>query len=647
VAWGAGKGASHRREAAAAKRRAAAEAANTPAGEAAKPGDAAEQAASREERTGAGEEPVRDTESEQLAREGQEELTPGEDGSPRRTAAPSPASGPPGADVFGPRTSGEMLLDNGIQPDSAQALQALANDRNLVIKARPTNVASLPTVTRVAPEGGGRPTAPGLPKPELIKAKSLNRVDMLIGGPAGQEGKIGFFEPRLPSAEILEALTPEARKAVEERAAQRREEFNHYEKEYAQLAAEGLVRVKDGVLQVADPRTVATPDAPRGQFKDVGGDIDIYEITNADGSALTADERAAATKAMRSMGIDVEHGFHTAWAEDSPETYAAGADEKIRAEHTDRTPLVAFVPLTPPRLVWANDVVVGPQRTEGPGDRHMPLKGARVVGGHDEPPPNAPGTGPDIKPGETDFSDLNAAEPEKAPSRNTAPQEPVQGADGPGPGRKGPVLEEIESGLLPDETALQLDDARNAVRHREIFDSMVSEDPSREVGLYRNPVTGELLIVQGGREHVSVETVDGQTRGPAAGGKAQRWKELLNTGSDIGHWELVAHSHPSGRSLPSLADFRVVMEAVMRDHKPRESSIVVRTKTGLAEGTFAFEPGNPEPYVVRPVDEPPLRFATSQEYKTYLEHRYHQEVGDIPQWVEDFERQLAEARRPK
>src|SRR4029079_9449469 len=115
-------------------------------------------------------------------------------------------------------------------------------------------------------------------------------------------------------------------------------------------------------------------------------------------------------------------------------------------------------------------------------------------------------------------------------------QEPVQGSDGSSGDHK-PVLEVIESGLLPEETALQLDDARNATRHREIFEGMIIEDSTREVGLYRNPVTGELLIVQGGPQGVSVEPLDarGKGKGPAEGGKAQRWKELLNAGSDVGH----------------------------------------------------------------------------------------------------------------
>jgi hypothetical protein len=262
---------------------------------------------------------------------------------------------------------------------------------------------------------------------------------MLIGGPAGQEGKVGFFEPKLPSHEILEAMSTEARTAVEERARQRREEYDQHKTEYDELAAQGLIRVKDGVLQVADPRAPATEEAPHGEFKDVGGDIDIFDITHADGSPLTDNERAAITKELRSMGINVEHGFHTAWRKDSPETYSPEADANIRAQHTSETPLVAFIPKTPPREVWATDVVHGPERTEGPGDRFMPLKGAKVTEATAVPPKGAPGTGPDIKPRETDFGDI--AEESRATGGAGGPGGPGPGGPGrggPGPGGAGP-----------------------------------------------------------------------------------------------------------------------------------------------------------------------------------------------------------------
>jgi hypothetical protein len=492
---------------------------------------------------------------------------------------------------------------------------------------------------------------------------------------------------------ILDAMTPEARSAVERRVADRRTEYDHLKTEYDELAAEGLIRVQDGVLQVADPRTAATAEAPRGAFRDVGGDIDIYEITLPGGTPLDAVQRKLITSQLRSLGINVEHGFHTAWAEDSPQTHDPAADERIRAEHRDRTPLIAFVPKSSPREVWAGDLVTSPRRTEGPGDRYLPLESASGRDPTTEPGPGEPGAGPDLTSGESDFSDVGTAVgttpsmPDRVQSGgggepgHETPRETVSGGgsgggtsasgkdiqsrfdttDDPGraasgggesqaAGRTGTNvhsrfdLSDVVPHLWDDEMVAQAGDATNSTHSQEIFEGMASDDPKREVGLYRNPTTGEYIVIQGRANDVAVERIKGKAISPKGGGQVQRWKELLDAGSDVGHWELVAHVHPSGRSYPSLADFRVIIQASMRDNQPRESAIVVKTRTGFDHGTFAFEPQNNEPYVVRPIGEPPLRFATLEEYRHFLEHRFEGEVGEIPQWVLDYERQIAEAR---
>ena len=308
---------------------------------------------------------------------------------------------PLGGDALGRRTTSEMLSENGLPADNASAFQAFADQYNLIVKVRPTNTASLPIL-----EKGG------LPKAEIVKAKTLNRTDMLIGGPAGHEGKVGFFEPKMPSQEILDVLSPEALNQVKDRYTQRLEEYNHYKAEYAQLSAEGLVRIDNGVLQIADPRQAATPDAPHGPFKDVGGDHDVYDIRHADdGSPLTDAERTLATNLLRSMGISVEHGFHVAWAQDSPGTYSAAADARIRAQHgPGGEPLVAFVPKSSPREVYADTELRGPKRTPGPKDPFQPLKGARVV----EPGPHD-SAGEANASDETDFSKVGQPDEARQP----------------------------------------------------------------------------------------------------------------------------------------------------------------------------------------------------------------------------------------
>jgi hypothetical protein len=330
-----------------------------------------DKAGTTEEKAGTAEEPVKP---------GAEEAAPKPADEP--VAAPAaggefvPEPAPPAADAFGPRSPKEMLLDSGIPPASAKGFQDIADVFNVVLKVRPTNTASLPVL-----EAGG------VAKPELIKAKTVNRADQLIGAPPDGLGKVGFFEPRMPSEPILATLKPEARTAVQERFQQRLEEYQHYREEYGKLAEQGLLKMTDGVLQIADPRT--------GEFRDIGGDHDIFEITNSDGTPLHPDVRRALVDQMRSMGINVEHPDHVSWPADSPKTFDDKAYQKIVDQHTTDEALVAFVPKSQPRHVMAGEVVTGPPRTEGVGDRFLPASSGHAT----EPGPAGP-----TRPGETDFS---------------------------------------------------------------------------------------------------------------------------------------------------------------------------------------------------------------------------------------------------
>jgi hypothetical protein len=284
--------------------------------------------------------------------------------------------GVPKTEVIGPRTAADMLAERGIPPKSAEAFQAVANDYNAVIKVRPTNVASLPVL-----EGGG------IAKPELIKAKTVNKADLLLGAPQDGIGKVGFFDPVMPGNEILEAMRPDERQRLKDRFEQRREEFQHFHDEYTRLQGEGLIRIENGVVQIADPRTPTSADAPHGQFKDIGGDHDLYEITDPDGHPLPEAGRRLVVEHLRSLGVNVNHPDHVSWKTDSPETHDPKADEAIRAKHAAEEPLVAFVPKSAPREVFAGETVTGPRRTPGQGDPHRPATGASFY----EPKPGDPG----------------------------------------------------------------------------------------------------------------------------------------------------------------------------------------------------------------------------------------------------------------
>jgi hypothetical protein len=42
-----------------------------------------------------------------------------------------------------------------------------------------------------------------------IKAKTLNKIDELIGGPQGREGAVGIFQPKKPPENIMNKLSKE------------------------------------------------------------------------------------------------------------------------------------------------------------------------------------------------------------------------------------------------------------------------------------------------------------------------------------------------------------------------------------------------------------------------------------------------------
>lgn len=280
-------------------------------------------------------------------------------------------------EVHGPRSPSEMMLQNGMHPDTGKAFQAATDDLNVIIKVRPTNADSL-AVTE----------AGGLPKPELAKSKTANPLDELIGGPPGARGKVAFFEPRLPRVVDLAAMPPDQQMAVIERYAERKAEYDALKPHYDELAGQGLIRIEGGVLQFADPRSggAGAGDAGAGDqpaFKEVGGDHDIYEITGPRGEPLTDLQRKVVIDRLRSMGIKVEHPDHVSWATDSPDTYKPSADEAIRRRHSTDEPLLTFVPRSQPGEALAGTEVVGPDRTEGPGDRFMPADSASEVPGVD------------------------------------------------------------------------------------------------------------------------------------------------------------------------------------------------------------------------------------------------------------------------
>lgn len=245
----------------------------------------------------------------------------------------------------------------GIPSGNQQVLQQFADQRGIVIRLRPTNLESLPHLEQGA-----------MPKPEIVKAKTLNELDELIGGPVGQRGLVGFFEPTAPPLTLEPGLYDAARRRYE----QRQQEYADQLPDYQSLESQGLLRMRDGMIEVVDPRLRGSATG-EPTFRPVAGDLDVFDITHADGTPLTRAQRDAIIAELRFAGVNVEHGAHEWWPQQSPETFDPAIDAAIRAQHLTGQQLVAFAPGREPQGVWADSQVTGRAATEGGAEPEMPL----------------------------------------------------------------------------------------------------------------------------------------------------------------------------------------------------------------------------------------------------------------------------------
>ena len=130
----------------------------------------------------------------------------------------------------------------------------------------------------------------------------------------------------------------------------------------------------------------------------------------------------------------------------------------------------------------------------------------------------------------------------------------------------------LEGAVMMDENSHSRAEIEQAYR------KTIAADPSREVAIYRNPETGEHIMVFGDAEEVFIGLNKNFGEAPHAAeppGTRQDWKELLP--KDVGRWELEAHYHPGfegkhdvapmARRLPStgengVGDFQVLQARI-------------------------------------------------------------------------------------
>ena len=247
-----------------------------------------------------------------------------------------------------------------------------------------------------------RPTTPhaeamlregtALPKPEKVKAKTINETDVQIGlGKKEDLGKVGFFdpakvEPHRPAD--FDSLPKETQDRIDKRIKQRKEEFADFKKDMQKLQDAGLIRIEP------DGTVINTGLIPGGE-KPFTGDHDIFDIRAKDGSKLTAEQYQKAKAALLAADAGVMHGGVTGWEVDSPSTFNTEAGQKsynkMVSEHSPGgdQPLVRLGD-GEPKAVWyepAQPPGAGP-RENTPGGRNMPADRGEAGGSRAGKEPN-------------------------------------------------------------------------------------------------------------------------------------------------------------------------------------------------------------------------------------------------------------------
>ena len=248
--------------------------------------------------------------------------------------------------------------------ETIQQLTEIADAWGVVIDVRPPGAA---TRSRLA-EGA-------VPKPEEIKAKTINGDDVHLGARPDAIGLVGYFKPNRPKR--TKEMSQKEWEAVVERFVQRNDEYHDLHDKMFELQDKGTVRVRDGVVRIEDPR--GDPSGPK-RYRPVAGDVDLYQIhRKSDGQPMSDADADAFAAYLRSQNIAIEHYAHVNWVAKN------AAEREIKKNIIGRhgpggEPLVQFEPNIAPKLV-NNETPVTPSGGAGPVVTVTDPKAANKPGG--------------------------------------------------------------------------------------------------------------------------------------------------------------------------------------------------------------------------------------------------------------------------
>ncbi|MFY0513353.1 hypothetical protein ACOMD4_23625 [Streptomyces anulatus] len=209
----------------------------------------------------------------------------------------------------------------GIPEKNFDKFRDVARDRNVVVDVRPTN----PSAPRWLDAGA-------MPKPQDIKAKTVNEVDVLLGADAGNVGLVGYFQPVLPDQG---SVPVDAWDRVVSRFNQRSTEFHELAGKMARYEADGKFTVHEGIVFGFDGE---------GERRPITGDHDLFDVSSPDGSRISHPDHDALIDEMRAKDMAVVHGAHMFW--NPPTAFDKSVFDKIVSSHQGPSgePLLRFSP---------------------------------------------------------------------------------------------------------------------------------------------------------------------------------------------------------------------------------------------------------------------------------------------------------------
>jgi len=212
-----------------------------------------------------------------------------------------------------PATEQELALqkDSGTPVKHQREFIRIAKKNGAVLDVRPTN----PEAPRLLAEGSA------VPKPEAIKAKSINGIDTEYLGFRNEDaGLVGYKEmvPKEAFEKILEGVPENMKQKVRDRYNQRADEYKNLRENMADLARRPTERNMDhhGYDQVVtvDEHGVLRTTTAEGKAVGITGDHDLFMIRDSvTGEQITGERYNKIVAELKDAGIGVLHGAHMNW----------------------------------------------------------------------------------------------------------------------------------------------------------------------------------------------------------------------------------------------------------------------------------------------------------------------------------------------